>query len=168
MEDLINNKIWYDLVHSKFGDEYLILYLDKQKSIRKIFKIATILFSATGIFSAFNSFKIPTIIACIAIGVVQCSTSIENFIIHSEKDLEELGKLRLLYYERTNKLEELWSDLQSSKLSKEQATTAFFALRQSSKEIEDLDNNINVRSFKKLRKKANILTNNYLTTYYYE
>lgn len=165
---LIDTKIWYDLVHTKFGDEYLILYLGKQKLYRKWFKMLTILFSATGIFSAFQSAKIPTIISCAIIGIVQLATSIENFIIHSEDDLDNLGKLRMLYYDRINKLEELWDSLNNKKISVDEATKEFFELRKSSKEIEELDNKLNVRTFKNLKKVAEINTENYLKTYYYE
>ena len=164
----IDTKIWYDLVHTKYGDEYLVLYLGRQRTFRKWFKILTIIFSAGGIFSAFQSAKIPTIISCAAIGIVQLITSIENFIIHSEDDLDSLSKLRLQYYERTNKLEELWNSLTTKKISTEEATTEFFNLRKSAKEIEELDNKLNVRTFKKLKTIANSNTNNYLNTYYNE
>ena len=164
----IKNKIWYDLVHTKFGDEYLCLYLGRQRTIRKWFKILTIIFSASGIFSAFKSAQIPTVISCLFIGLVQIFTSIENFIIHSEEDLDKLSKLRLLYYDRTNKIEELFNSLVTNKISVEESTNEFFNLRKSAKEIEELDNKLNVRTFKKLEIKANTSTNNYLNTYYNE
>jgi hypothetical protein len=164
----IGSKIWYDLVHTKFGDEYLVLYLSHQRKIRKWFKILTILFSAGGIFSAFQSARIPTIISCVAIGIVQVATSIENFIIHSENDLENLSKLRLLYYSRSNKIEELWHSFTTKKLSEEDATNEFFLLRNSAKEIEELDNTLNVRSFKTLKEIADRNSRTYLKTYYYE
>ena len=164
----IDTKIWYDLVHTKYGDEYLVLYLGRQRTFRKWFKILTILFSASGIFSAFQSAKIPTIISCALIGLVQLVTSIENFIIHSEDDLDSLSKLRLQYYDRTNKLEELWNSLATNKMTDEEATTEFFNLRKSAKEIEELDNKLNVRTFKRLKAIANNNTNNYLNTYYNE
>lgn len=161
-------KIWHDLVDSKYGDEYLILYLKRQKAIRKWFKIFTIIFSASGIFSAFQSAKIPTIVSCSLIGIVQLFTSIENFIIHSEDDLDRLSKLRLLYYDRTNRLEKLFDDLIAKKKTDEEATDVFFDLRESSKEIEDLDNKLNIRNFKKLIIIADTNTRNYLKSYYYE
>jgi hypothetical protein len=164
----IRNKIWYDLVHTKYGDEYLVLYLGRQRMFRKWFKVLTILFSASGIFSAFQSAKIPTIISCSIIGIVQLITSIENFIIHSEDDLDNLSKLRIQYYDRTNKLEELWNSFSIKKITDEEATTEFFNLRKSAKEIEELDNKLNVRTFQKLKNKANVITNNYLNTYYNE
>lgn len=164
----IETKIWYDLVHTKHGDEYLILYLARQRSCRKWFKIITIIFSASGIFSTFQSAKIPTVISFVVIGVIQLMTSIENFIIHSEDDLDHISKLRLLYYDKLNDLEKLWHSFKTNKISIEDATEEFFELRKSSKEIEELDNKINVRTYKKLKNKSNIITNNYLKTYYYE
>jgi hypothetical protein len=164
----IDIKIWYDFVHTKYGDEYLVLYIGRQRTYRKWFKILTIIFSASGVFSAFQSAKIPTIISFIAIGLVQVATSVENFIIHSEDDLDSLGRLRLLYYEQSNKLEELWHSLYTDKISIEDATTEFFKLRTSAKAIEELDNKLNVRPFSKLKKTANSNTNKYLNTYYNE
>ena len=164
----IETKIWYDLVHTKHGDEYLILYLARQRSYRKWFKIITIVFSASGIFSTFQSAQIPTIISFIVIGIIQLMTSIENFIIHSEDDLDNISKLRMLYYDKLNDLEKLWHLLKTKKILIEDATEQFFELRKSFKEAEELDNKINVRTYKKLKNKSNIITNNYLKTYYYE
>lgn len=164
----IEKKIWYDLVHTKNGDEYLIMYLGRQRNFRKWFKILTIIFSASGIFSAFKSAQIPTIISFTVIGIVQLITSIENFIIHSESDLDKLSKLRMLYYNRVLKLEELWDSFYREKISDEDATNQFFELRKSANEIEELDNLLNVRTIKKLKNLAKVKTTNYLNTYYYE
>jgi hypothetical protein len=164
----IEDKIWYDLVDTKFGDEYLILYLSRQRTIRKWFKISTIVLSAGGIFSAFQSLQIPTMIFCTVTGVMQILTSIENFIIHSEDDLDSLSNLRMKYYDRLTKLEILWHNLDSKKITEEQATDDFFNLRQSSSEIENIDNKLNIRSYNKLRYKADLKARDYLKTYYYE
>lgn len=164
----IDTKIWYDLVHTKYGDEYLILYLARQRSNRKWFKIITIVFSASGIFTTFQSAQIPTIISFVVIGIIQLMSSIENFIIHSEDDLDNISKLRILYYEKLIELEKLWNSIKTNEISDEDATKQFFELRKSSKDIEELDNKINIRTFTKLKTKSNINTRNYLNTYYYE
>ena len=162
----INTTIWYDLVNSKYGDEYLVLYIQKQRNIRKWFKILTIIFSASGIFSAFQSLKIPTIISCVFIGIVQIATMIEGWIIHSEKEIDDLCNLRMYYYERTNQLEKLYHNYSIEKISENDAATHFFDLRNSAKQIEELDNKVNVRRYKKLIKKSDIRTNQYFKTYY--
>lgn len=164
----VETKIWYDLVNSKCGDEYLILYLGKQRSFRRIFKILTILFSASGAAFAFQDIKIPTIISCSLILLVQGATSIENFIIHSEDDLDSLSKLRILYYNRTTKLEELWHSLQEGKVTENEAADEFFELRRSKAEIEELDNKLNIKKKESILQIAEEKTNQYINTYYYE
>lgn len=163
----INNTIWYDFVNSKYGDEYLVLYIQKQRNIRKWFKILTIIFSASGIFSAFQSLKIPTIISCVLIGIVQIATMIEGWIIHSEKEIDELCTLRMFYYERTNQLEKLHYDYSNEKINESDAANNLFDLRKSAKQIEELDNKVNVRHYKKLIEKADIRTNQYFNTYHH-
>ena len=162
----IRDRIWYDLIDAKFGDDYLTLYLVRQRNIRRWFKIFTIIFSAGGIFSAFASAKIPTIISLIAIGTVQVLQSIENFIIHSENDLDELRKLRMLYYARSIKLEKLWDSFNRDKIDEDEATNQFFALRELAGEIEELDSRLYIRSYNGLNKKANIKTTDYLNRYF--
>lgn len=163
----IKDKIWYDLVDTKFGDEYLIHYISRQRSIRKLFKVTTIVLSAGGIFSAFQSFKIPTIIFCSVTGVIQTLTTVENFLIHSEDDLDSLCSLRMKYYDRLHKLEILWHNIDNGKITEAEASDEFFELRKSSSEIETLDNKLDIKQFKKLKTKANTQTNDYLNTYYY-
>lgn len=159
------NKIWYEFVHAKMGDEYLSLYLCRQKNIRKWFKIITIIFSASGIFG-WSIWKPIAWVACGGIAVVQVFTSIESYLIHTETQLEELSKLRLLYYTRSNKLEELYSQLIKDEITEIKADSLFFEFRRSAQEIEELDNKLNIKSIKKLERKAQLRTDNYLKTYY--
>ncbi|TWF44684.1 hypothetical protein FHW36_101605 [Chitinophaga polysaccharea] len=162
----IDNKIWLDLVHAKKGDEYLVLYLCRQRDIRKYFKIVTIVFSAGGAMG-WAIWKPIAGFACAVIALVQLLGSIESFLIHNEDQLESLSKLRLLYYDRANRLEELWHDLVKNKVTDEEASTVFFELRKSAKEIEDLDNKLNIKKVKKLDAEAQYKTKVYLDTYHF-
>ena len=164
----IRNKIWHDLADAKCGEEYTILYLARQRTIRKWFKIVTILLSAGGIVSAFKSATIPSIITCSFIGIAQLATSIENHIIHSEEALDNLGKIRHLYYERANKLGELWDLLQNDKISEDEASSRFYSLRESASEIEKLDGKQVIPTKKKLHDISEGKSKEYLTRYHYE
>lgn len=164
----IRDKIWNDLLDTKHGDEYLVLYISRQRNIRKMFKIFTILLSTGGALTALQSFKIPTIIFCLLAAVVQILTSIENFIIHSEDDLDSLCSLRMKYFDRVHDLEILWSNLEDKRVTNQEATAEFFKLRKSASEIEKLDNKLHIKKRKKLIARANLSTNEYLNTYYYE
>lgn len=160
------NTVWFELADTKYGDEYLILYIGRQRTIRRWFKILTILFSASGIFSAFGNAQIPTIISCVIVGIVQLATSIESFIIHSESNIDELSKLRLLYFDKTNKLEELFYKLKNDKITDDDASKEFFELRGATKKIEELDTKLNIRGIKKLKEISHVRATNYLNKYY--
>jgi hypothetical protein len=164
----IRANIWYELVNVKFGDEYLVFYLARERQIRKWFRGITIICSTGGIFSASISAKIPTIVSCSIIGLVQAATSIENFIIRSEKDIEEICKLRMMYYDRSIKLEQLWHEFASEKISEDQASNQFFALKKATIEIEKLDNKLNIKRYKLLKNKADKTTRDYIKTISYE
>ena len=150
----VRTKIWNDLLDSKKGDIYLVSYISNQRKWRKWFKIITILFSASGIFTAFKNLEIPTAISFIVIGTIQLMQSIENFLISSDKDLDEIKKLRLLYYERTIELEKLWIDFEENHIDELKAKGRLFKIMDGSKKIEDLDSSINIKSIRKLNKKA--------------
>ncbi len=160
---MIKNKIWYEFLNFKFGDEYLILYINKQRRIRKYFKIATILLSCSGIWSVYNELKYPAIIAFIIITLVQIFTSIESYLIHSEKDIDDLCELRNKYYSHWNELENLWH--KSLNYSESDLTDKFYELREQTKKIEELDNKLGIKKNKILTKKADKLTRTYLKIY---
>jgi hypothetical protein len=164
----IRDRIWYDLLDAKCGEEYMVLYLARQRKVRKWFKIGTILLSAGGIFSAFKSAEIPTIITCTCIGIVQLATSIENHLIHSEDALENLSRLRQLYYNRTNKLEVLWDLLGDEKITDDDASKRFYKLRESASEIETLDAKQGIPVYGQLRTIAEKKTQEYLNKHHYE
>ncbi|MBN8673637.1 MAG: hypothetical protein J0L56_05860 [Chitinophagales bacterium] len=160
----VRNTIWYDFLNAKFGGEYLILYLKRERKVKKWFKILTIIFSAGGIFSAFKDFKIPTIIMLSAIGVVQIASLLEEHIMHSENDMQQICKLRLMYLDWEQELEKLFSNYES--MTEETAKGRLFELRESSKKIEELDNKINIRIYKSLKDKTDQDVRNYINTYY--
>lgn len=160
---MVRNLIWSAFVQAKYGDEYLILYINRQRLIYKSFKIITIVLSASGIWTAVNEWKIPTIISCTVIGLMQIVTSIEGYLINTEKEIDKLCELRNMYHIHTNEFEELWlkvDDLEENELKK-----CFFELRQKSQKIEALDNKSHIKKWKGLMKEADISTINYLKIY---
>ncbi len=154
--------IWNEFLNTYYGSEYLVFYLSRQKTVRKWFKILTILFSVSGIFNATFSKTIPTIISCTAIGIVQILTSIENFIIHSDSDIEKLSELRMLYWDKSKELEKMFYLMQANKINSDEAANKYFALKDVSKKIEELDTKLNVRTYKKLKLKAEAKYKTYL------
>jgi len=161
----MEEKLWYDFVHTKYGDCYLCHYLSAQKNLRKWAKILTLLFSTSGVLG-WTVWKSAPIVSCILVAIVQLFHLIENQIILSESDISKIVDLRTLYLKQCNKIEKLWVDFTAGEMTDKQVTTAFFKLRDDAMKIEALDNKLNIKHRKNLMKKANIETNNYIKQYY--
>ena len=158
----MRERIWHEMIQAKFGETYLAHYLQRQKQFRKWFKIVTILFSASGIFSwAIWKNGIFSMISCIAIAVVNLIGLIENQIVQSDTDFTGIADLRNLYITHLNKLEKLWTDLNLKIIDEKQAKEIFYELREYSREIEALDNKIFIASYKHLKGKTDSETRNY-------
>ena len=163
---MIRTDIWYDFVNAKYLDEYICRYISMQMNIRKWFKIITLLLSGGGIWTAFESLKYYTVVALVIIAIVQLASLIESEIIHTEKQVEELRRLRILYYERMNKLERLFKAIDNGRIAEEQAEDEFFKLRDEAKAIEDLDVKLNIKAYRRLQNKANDEVHKYVNIYY--
>lgn len=157
--------IWYDFVHYRHGDDYLVAYIKKLKDTRKLTNILTILFSTSGLLS-WKIWQFFPVITSGLIAVIQLFKTIENQFIPSDKDIEQTIILREKYCAYWNAAEKLWIEYNSNKLNEDQAQKEFFKLRKSAFEIESLDNKLNIQRISKLQDKADIETNNYLNQYH--
>jgi hypothetical protein len=161
----MEDKIWYEFVHTKYGDCYLCHYLSAQKDLRKWVKILTLLFSTSGILG-WTIWKSAPIVSCALIAIVQLFHLIENQIILSEFDITRIAELRTLYLKQCNKIEKLWIDFRAGRLTEEQVSDSFFKLRVDAIKIESLDNKLNIKKRKKLMGKADLETNNYISQFH--
>jgi len=161
----MRDKIWYEMTHMKYGDTYLAYYLFRQKTIKKWFKILTLVFSTSGVlgWKFWDGFPI---IACGLISILQLFNLVENQIIISENETEKVSDLRNRYVSYFNKLEKLWIDFESNRLDEQEASDQFFQIRQIGLEIESLDNELHIRKIKKLCQKADLETRTYINQYH--
>ncbi len=158
----MREKIWYEMIDIKYGEIYLSKYLGLQRTLKKVFKILTLLISLSGILS-WKYFEKYVWVAFILIAIVQLLLLIENQIIRSDKEIEEISNLRMMYTRYFNKLEVLWTKYHFNRIKENKAMDTYFNFRQSDWEkIEELDCKLNIKKFKKLMKKTEIETNNYL------
>lgn len=153
------------MTHIKYGDTYLVYYLGRQKTTRKWFKIFTLVFSTGGVLG-WTIWDYVPIIACGLIALMQLVTVIENQIVPSDKDVDNVAELRNKYIFYFNKLEKLWVEFGSNILTEQQATEQFYNLRQIGADIEAIDNKLHIRKIKKLCDKADTETRNYLIQYH--
>ncbi|MCK0137237.1 hypothetical protein [Arenibacter sp. S6351L] len=160
------NKVWYELANMKYGEVYLSKYLNFQRTLKKTFQILTLLVSFSGILS-WKYFENYVWIAFALIAIVQLLLLIENQIIRSDKDIEEIGRLRMMYTKYFNKLEKLWTNYQYRRVAEIKGLDEYFEFRQSDwEEIEEIDTKLNIKRYKWLMNKTEIETNNYLNKYH--
>jgi predicted negative regulator of RcsB-dependent stress response len=163
----IRDMIWPEMMHTKYGDNYLVHYLNRQKTTRKWFKIITLLFSSGGIFSwsIWQNGVLP-VIACGVIALVQLVNLVENQLIHSDNDMEKVADLRNKYNTHFNDLEKLWVDFDAHRLDEHQATEQFYQLRKVGADIESTDNKLNIHKYKSLCNITDTETRNYFNQYH--
>jgi hypothetical protein len=162
----MRDKIWYEMFHIKFGDSYLANYLNRQKTKRKWFKIFTLVFSTSGILG-WTVWKYAPIIACGLIAVMQIVTLIENQIIPSDQDIEDVAGLRNKYISYFNKLEKLWIDFENNRVDEKEAGEQFYKLREIGADIEATDNKLHIDGqIKTIYKVAETETKNYFNQYH--
>lgn len=154
------------MVNIKYGEIYLSIYLGVQRTLKKSFQILTLFVSLSGILG-WKYFEDYVWIAFILIAIVQLLLLIENQIIRSDKEIEEISNLRMMYTKYFNKLEILWTKYQYNQIKDKKAIDDYFVLRQSDWEnIEELDCKLNIKRYKKLMNKTEIETNHYLNKYH--
>ncbi len=162
----MTNKIWYEMVNMKYGEIYLSKYLGLQRTLKKSFQILTLIVSLSGILG-WKYFERYVWIAFILIALVQLLLLIENQIIRSDKEIEEISNLRMMYTRYFNKLERLWSKYQYDQIKDKKALDDYFELRESDWEkIEELDCKLNIKRYKNLMDNTEIETNHYLNKYH--
>ena len=159
----MTQKIWYEMLDIKYGETYLTRYLGFQRALKKIFNIFTLIISVSGILG-WKYFENYTWIAFGLIAVLQLFTLVENEIIRSNKEIEDIATLRMLYTKYFNKLEMLWTELRTERIKDNSALDRFFKLRKSDWEkIEELDTKLNIKQYKRLMEKSETETNTFIT-----
>ncbi len=148
------NKIWYEMLDIKYGEIYLTKYLGLQRNLKKGFQIMTLVVSLSGILG-WKYFENYVWIAFILIMIMQLLLLVENQLIRSDKEIEEISRLRMSYTRYFNKLEKLWTKYYYNRIKKNKALDKYFELRESDWEkIEELDCKLNIKQYKRLIKKS--------------
>lgn len=158
-------KVWYEMLHTKFGEIYLAHYITWQKNTRKWFNIITLLFSTGGVLG-WPIWEYIPLIACTIVATIQVVNLLENQIIPSDQEIEKTSELRDEYISYFNNLEKLWSMIKHEELFEKDVTNKFYQLREIGAKIESLDNKLNIKQNKKTIVKADSETRNYFSQYH--
>lgn len=154
------------MVNIKYGERYLTWYLSLQRKLKKGFQIMTLIVSVSGILG-WKYFESYAWIAFILIVIMQLLLLIENQLIRSDKEIEDISNLRMMYTRYFNKLERLWTEYYYDRIEKNKTIDIFFEYRSTDWEkIEELDSKINVKRYKGLMRRTEIETIDYINKYH--
>ncbi len=154
------------MVDKKYGEIYLTKYLSLQLTLKKYFTIMTLLVSVSGILS-WKFSEDYAWIAFVLIAIMQLVILIENQIIRSDKEIEEISNLRMMYTKYFNKLEQLYTEFHYNRITKENAIDKYFELRKTDWEkIEELDCKLDIKKFNYFMNESENESNQYINQYH--
>lgn len=126
----------------------------------------TLIVSASGILG-WKYFEDYTWIAFLLIATMQLLLLVENQLIRSDKEIEDLGNLRMMYTKYFNKLETLWTNFYYNRIEEEAANDMYFKFREIYWEkIEELDCKLNIKKYKRLMDNTEQETSDYINKYH--
>lgn len=162
----MTGKIWYEMIDIKFGEFYLTKYLGLQRTLKKTFAIMTIILSVSGILG-WKFFEDYAWIAFGLIAVMQLFTLIENQIILSDKEIEQIAELKMAYTKYFNKLEQLWTEYKHDRIDTNTASDRFFEYKNTDwGNIESLDAKLNIKKYKRIVNHTDTETKEYITKFH--
>ena len=165
VKEALRRKIWMDLIDAKMGDEYISIYLIREKKIRKNYKLLMWGVLATGI-AVWNFWEPMPLLSCILVLGTEIYLKTENHFLMSDEDFSRLGDLRLMYVFRFNLLSKLWTDTNDNSHDYENLKERYFQIQDEKNQIEQLDNRTNIPPKKNIEEKAHSLTQQFINDYH--
>ena len=163
----MSNNIWSELNDIKYGEIYLTKYLSFQKSLKKTFNILTLVLSVSGIFG-WKYFEEYAWIAFFLIAIMQLFSLIENQLIRTDNEIDDILRLRMLYSKYFNQIERIWMMVESDQISQKESIAKFLDLRDSDwLVLEELDNKLDIKQWGFIESKTQIETNIYIKKHHY-
>lgn len=133
----MRNRIWTELTQSKHNIEFSSLYSYRQRFILRYFNLGVLAFSSAGIMGWKIWENLP-LFACIVIAIISLLRLLQPQLIMSEKQLKDLDDIHKFYAGYHNKVEKLWYDFESNRISEEQATKAFYKFKKLETDINPI------------------------------
>lgn len=165
---LIRQTIWYEFIQTKYGELFLSGHITRQREARRWYKIATLVFSASGILS-WRFWEAAPVIACGIVAAMQLFALVENQIIPQEKVTDDFCKLKELYVHYVQKMEQLWLEFEAKKYNEQDAIAEYSKIRKDFIVIEVLDSKLTIKEYPVICKKARTQCDIFIKQYsYYE
>ncbi|TXD80903.1 hypothetical protein ESY86_20435 [Subsaximicrobium wynnwilliamsii] len=133
----MRNRIWAELTQSKHNIEFTSTYSDRQRFVLRIFNMGILAFSSAGIMGWKIWENLP-LIACIVIAGISLLRLLQPHLIMNEKQLKNLDDIHRFYADYYNRIEKLWYDFESGRITEEQATKVFFKIKKLETDINPI------------------------------
>lgn len=168
--DKIEELVWYELVHSKYWEQYLSEYIGVKIDWRKRYNIITVIASIFGI-SSWKGWELfdgvdVSFISLVVIATTQILSAIKKDIIIDNETQKSIMSLRSKYILYFNKVERLFIEIEDKKITREKLIEKYYILRDSVCELEELKDSLNINKLRKADKKGIKNTMTYLKNRY--
>lgn len=158
----MRERIWYEMVDSKYKIIYLGLFISKQRNRNKYYNIIILIFSTSGVLG-WNYMKDLPFISSIIVMIMSIIKLIGTELIPNDNTFKKIEKAIDLYCDHFNKIENLWYELNGESINEDKAQKSFYKIMSQEKEISKIVNEVIKGDNKKLQAEAETRSTNYFT-----
>jgi hypothetical protein len=157
----MRERLWYELGQVKHNHFYCVFLLARQRQLLNYFNMTILAFSSAGIMG-WGLWKSTPLVACAIVAIISLLKLLSPHIVPSDKQIDRLDNVTDFYFDYFNKLEQIWLDHYNYRTTDEETQTLFYTLKDTERVISKTVNEIVKSTNKKIYKRADIETRNYL------
>lgn len=157
----MRTKIWYELSKAKFNNEFTVLYAHRQRLVLRWFNMGILVFSTGGVMGWKLWENLPLVVLII-ISIVSLLRLVQPHLIMTDKQISNLESINKFYFDFSNRLEQLWFDLETDKIDIHTASNILFDIKKSETQINTIVNENIWSKPKRLSELAKNSTDEYL------
>ncbi|REC44429.1 hypothetical protein [Chryseobacterium sp. 5_R23647] len=159
----MRERIWVEMVDSKYKIFYLGFYLSKQRTKNKYFNIFILIFSTSGVLGWPLLKEIP-LVASIIVMIMSIVKLIGNELVPNDTTFKKIETAVDSYCDFFNKLENLWYEYDRGLIDETKAQRLFYSIMKDEKDINKIVNEVIKSSDNKIQVKAEERSTNYFNT----
>jgi hypothetical protein len=158
----IRERIWYDLIDTKYKQEYLILYYEKIENQNKVIDNMLMLITFAGIFGWYK-FAEYNVFWAFLLALLNGFRIMKTKFLVPDQEISNLKAVYEFYVDHSRKLENLWLNHNSYRIDEHKAEELFEKYRDEERLASKMYKHGKVKEQKSLVSKARASTERYLT-----
>lgn len=156
----MRERIWAEMVDSKYKIIYLGFHLAKQRANNKYFNIFILVFSTSGVLGWTWLKELPFITSIIVM-IMSIIKLIGTELIPNDNTFKKIEKAIDSYCDYFNKLENLWYEFDRDTINETKAQKKFYLIMNDEKDITKIVNEIIKDGNKQFQTRAEMISTNY-------